>query len=288
MPLPAPPGRNTMDSADTTFTNSTPATSRENSGARYELLRGCSPHCPHGTAVSRDFIARILRNASKTDVQDGSKRFVCRHTLINDLSARTVSSLLHVCPRGKGQRGTRVGEVAAYISPEAGRCHHCRKPRCTGARIIFVVLSHVAREEHVWDLVGSGVCDNDLPFCISETHLVSRKNRSKRLLKGMKGWPMEEKRLFCHFQWAMLSPYFKRRAVCDERIRRLDVEASLPLCEYEDDPSKNGDSQIEPFQPGESCLFDESKTIVKRVKISRHNHNLVSTPRFLLEVRQCQ
>lgn len=264
-----------MDSNETSFANSTPATSLENSTVRDGPLHDCVPRCPHGAAASRDFIARIIRHASETDVQDGSKRFISRQTLVNDLSAGTVASLLSACPRWRGQRGTRADEAAAYISPEAGRCP-CGKPRCTGARIIFVVLSLITREEHVWDLVGSRICDGDLPLCIRETHLVSCHDESRRLPEAMRGWAMDEKRLFCHFQWAMLSPYLERTAVSDVEIRKLAVEVSLPWCEYED-PKEDGGAPVETPQPVEMSQFDESKTVMKRVKISRHYHDLVSS-----------
>lgn len=265
-----------MDSTEASFTNSTPATSLESSTLRDESLHGCFPLCPNGAAASRDFIAGIIRRASETDVQDSSKRFISRHALVNDLSARKVSSLLSACPRGKGQRATRADEAAAYISPEAGRCH-CGKPRCTGARIIFVVLSLIAREEHVWDLAVSGICDGDLPFCVGESHLVSCKDESRRLPVAMRGWTMEEKRLFCHFQWAMLSPYFEQKAVCDIESRQLDIEVCLPWCEYRD-AKEEQNSQAATPQRDVGFQVDESKTVMKRVKISRHYHDFVSRP----------
>ena len=246
--------------------------------ARGDLLHDCSPQCPNGAAASRDEIARIIRRASETDVNNSGRRFVCKQTLVNDLDAQTTFCLLNACSRSNNEDDSWAQKAAAYISPEAGQCR-CQVPRCTGARIIFVMLSLSARENTARGLPGSGLCDADLPFKICGTRLKTRTDKRCGLLDAMQRWTIEEKRLFCHFQWAMLSPFFERKAVSDIKPSEFDAEVCLPWCEDEKDPWNLLEGSGETY----TSVYGQEKTIIRKVKISKNYHNFVcSFSPFLL------
>lgn len=241
------------------------------STTRGDSLHDCSPQCPNGAAASRDEIARIVRRASETDVYNSGRRFVSKQALIDNLDTQTTLCLLKACSLSSGEDDAWEQKAAAYISPEAGQCQ-CETPRCSGARIIFVMLSLSAREDMASHLPKGGICDSDLPLRVCGTRLETRSDKRCHLLDAMQKWPVEEKRMLCHFQWAMLPHFFERKA-SDIEIETFDTEVILPWCEDQKDPWDLLEGGGESY----TSMYGQDKTIIRKVRISKHCHNLVRT-----------
>lgn len=247
------------------------------STAHGDLLHNCSPQCPNGPAAARDELARILRKASETDANNLGKRFVSQQALADVLDTQTIRCLLNACTGGNNEDGDWVGEAAAYITPEAGSCRCCKKSMCTGARIIFVMLSFSAREDIVKSLPGSGICDSDLPFRAVRTRLRTQTDKRCGLLDAIQKWTTAEKQLFCHFQWAMLPHFFERNGVSDVKVKQLDTEVCLPWCEDIKDPW----GLLQRSDEVCTSMYGKEKTIIRKVKISKHCHNFVCSFSYL-------
>lgn len=238
------------------------------------LLPRCQQRCPNTQAASQSYIANIIRQASMTCVGNDSKRFVSRKVLVERLDTRMVSSLLERCldqdvDHGLGQD---TETIASYISPKIGSRCHCSHKRCTGARILFVVLSLISREDCIEYFVREKICDSALPLSIDETDGTFRlKSREAlpSLPEEINAWTPEQQRLFCHFQWAMLSPYFENTPLPDIKTLELDKEVYLPWSESKPLPMPLDDEVSE-------VANNPPSTIIKIIKINGHYHDFVS------------
>ncbi|SPN96563.1 uncharacterized protein DNG_00086 [Cephalotrichum gorgonifer] len=235
--------------------------------------------------MSRDYISGIVRRASETPPDDSSKRFVSREALIRDLDKQTVTSLLQTSfPEGSDDANALAMDfvaAAAYISPPKGACK-CRRPRCTGARIIFVTLSLIAREDCIGAFFRSEICDYDLPYSVKrtplahhgglpsdpQTHLAACEGAISTPPPESQQWSEKEKQLFCHFQWTMLSPYIENTKLADIKTENFNAEACLPWSEYGDTLQEECDDTLE---DDDQCNL--SPSFIRKVKISREHNN---------------
>ncbi|KAH8688220.1 kinase-like domain-containing protein [Ilyonectria robusta] len=83
-------------------------------------------------------------------------------------------------------------------------------------RKIFAILVLIHESSRIWDFVGEGVCDADLPLIETrgehgrKAFDLRRKHAADLPLRCLRGWKQSDMSRFAEWQWTMIAPVFSR------------------------------------------------------------------------------
>ncbi|KAK8093719.1 kinase domain-containing protein [Apiospora hydei] len=119
--------------------------------------------CQCAIAVLRDKGMQALLLASQEDVSDERLRFVPRDSIIQEISPDFISTVLQHISNKDADIASLISKATNRIGPRAD-CH-CKKPFCTGSRVLFASLLFAGLHgilEHFIRAALPAICDSSL------------------------------------------------------------------------------------------------------------------------------
>ncbi|KAK8134612.1 hypothetical protein PG984_006624 [Apiospora sp. TS-2023a] len=119
--------------------------------------------CQCAIEVLRDSGMQALLHASQEDVSDERLRFVPRESIIKEISPGFISRVLRRATNTKCDIAAIVQTATNRIGPRVPALCHCRKPFCTGSRVIFASLLFSGLHDilvHFIHAAQLGICDS--------------------------------------------------------------------------------------------------------------------------------
>jgi len=229
-----------------------------------------STNCPNATGAARDFVSQILQLASNTGSANEVERSELRRKLLQNLNHENVSNLLQVFPCTEDTYET----LAEYVCPKAGQCS-CGEERCTGSKVLFMLLLLIKREECIPLLHAERICDWSLPLRVRNGG-IETSSGDTFLVGQVEKWRPHEVSRLCRYQWPLWSPFFPRLEISQLVPVRLPAEVSLPWADCQSIPDQGHDGNS-------GIAYHIRQSIVKKVGIRARHHDLVcSEPLFLI------
>ncbi|KAK8863008.1 kinase-like protein [Apiospora arundinis] len=247
------------------------------------LCSNVACQCP--IEVLRDLAMQALQLASREDVSDERLRFFPRESVLREISPEFVRKVLRKVPNTNVDIAEGLHRATNRVCPRGDCC--CKRPLCTGNRIVFVSLLFTG----LHNILGQFLHAAQLEYCDSSLWGLSQnvltfggENPIFRDIQRLNG---DQKQLFLY--WA-----HQLRALCflkegdDAQVRKLGPEdgvenrVRLPWTSIESPVrSSGGESHQGANKPQ---VIDMQSSRVQKIYIHRSHHKLdESTNRFALK-----